>query len=82
MLSDKQVNQMCTKSQFFPVANSVVRNAPLSRRIVWLAKRELIFQQPRLQRFARLRRQAVFLFQPAVDMTVTLFNAGQRGRQI
>ncbi|KLW29969.1 hypothetical protein SK44_01665 [Klebsiella aerogenes] len=82
MLSDKQVNQMCTKSQFFPVANSVVRNAPLSRRIVWLVKRGLIFQQPRLQCFTRLRRQAVFLFQPAVDMTVMLFNAGQRGRQI
>lgn len=80
--SAEQVNQMCTKSHFFPYrlgcrgpagGRSIARRAGNGR---------LLFQQPGLQRGANRRGKLVLCRQPGVDGAIALVNSRQRGGEI
>ncbi len=62
--SAKQVNQMCTKSHFFPCR--------LGCRALALGRQGLVFQQPGLQRDAGRGGELVLFCQPGVDRAIAL----------
>ena len=80
--SAEHVNQMCTKSHFFPCRLGC--RGPAGGRSI--ARRAgngwLLFQQPGLQRGANRRRKLVLCRQPGVDGAIALVNSRQRGGEI